>query len=600
MSDAIEALLNSATDALRQRRLDQCITDCEQALSLLSSTDRRVPEALSLMGTAKVQMGNRAGIAEIQKAVSLDPQEPQFHMALGQALLGIGELDAAEAPLMQAWRLSRNHPAAATLLGKCLIASNKAFEAVQILGPLVEAGQASPSQIRLFAEARFNSGDIYGAKDVFSELYGAEGPLTQTDQLQFARISMALRDYQEAGELITKVLADNPASIDARVSALRLADWQDQTQVLDEHCAALAQSGRARPDAMSLVVEHAPDLNHDLISSVEALLADNAARLEEQANLGLAYALRLDREKRYDEAWQVAQTANACLAKHFGRLQTPERRAEKLATDRKHLQNAIALLKETAAAPAMPSGQQFIYLLGAPRSGSSLIQSVVAAPDGVTSIGERTSLYPYLAKAAEMGMSADGFSSYRDQLAQADLAGLARQKVAGKQLVDKTPHHLYVAGLLDRIHPGAQFVQVLRNAGDVALSMLLRPFSAAFEEATSLDALADMLEFRLEARTAWIDAGLHIPAFSYDAFVADPHDQGQRLFGLVGLDWKADYLDPSARPEPVQTFSSRQVRKPIRPASIPHWKAYQAFAPNAFARLEDISAAQNAITDTNL
>ena len=128
-------------------------------------------------------------------------------------------------------------------------------------------------------------------------------------------------------------------------------------------------------------------------------------------------------------------------------------------------------------------------------------------------------------------------------------------------LVEKTPHHMYVAGLLERVNPGSRFVNVLRDAGDVALSMFLRPFSAHFPESSSLDALADTLALRMEVADAWREAGLNVKAFSFDAFRASPEPQGEKLFGHLGLNWSPDYLD--------QKYMLRQNRigrimKPLR------------------------------------
>ena len=244
-------------------------------------------------------------------------------------------------------------------------------------------------------------------------------------------------------------------------------------------------------------------------------------------------------------------------------------------------------------------GGRFIYLIGAPRTGSSLLQSILAAPADVVSLGERAALYAYLRDASSRDMDASSFQRLANDLHKAERAGLERQGKLAPVLVDKTPHHAFVAGLLERVNPGARFVQVFRDAGDVALSMFLRPFPKFFAEATDLDAIADLLQFRLKLSEGWREAGVDILPFSYEAFTQDPKKEGRRLFDAVGLGWDELYLDPSARPDAVPTFSSRQVRKPITARAVPHWQSYKEFAPAAFSRLAEISDAQKAITDAN-
>ena len=600
MSDQAEQLLNQAVDALQNGKAALSIALSDQALALLQRGDSRVPEALSLRGTAKSSQRDLSGFDDLRQSIALDPKEPQFHMALGQALFAHGRTQEAEAPLFQAFQLSRGKPVVANLLGRCLIQNGKAFQAVQVLGPSIEAGRATAGMIKLFAEARFHSGDIYGAKDVFDQLYGATGPQTVEEKLQLARICMALRDYPAAQALIDDILRIEPRSVEAHVSALRLADWLDQPDRLSEQCDWLSKNGGDRFDALTLVIEHAREFTPALAGRVEAALKAQLAPGDEFASLGLAYALRLDREKRFDQAWSIAQDTNQRWAEHRGLLQTEETRRARRKADQGRLETALRLFQADAGEARSAEKAGFIYLIGAPRTGSSLIQSILAGPEGVESVGERTSLFPYLWEAVQHGMSEAGFASYRAKLAAADQAGLARQGVTGRTLVDKTPHHLYVAGLLERINPGARFIQVLRDAGDVGLSMFLRPFSTAFPEATDLHTMADVLSFRLEARQRWVDAGLPISVFSYDGFTQAPEAEGERLFRLAELDWNEAYLNPNARPEPVQTFSSRQVRKPISARQVPHWKSYEMFAPDAFERLSSVTDAQNAIIRTNL
>tara|TARA_B100000678_G_scaffold284661_1_gene286584 strand:+ start:52210 stop:54018 length:1809 start_codon:yes stop_codon:yes gene_type:complete len=599
LSDAAETLLNGALEALQRGDVATCEASSSKALELLSKGDARIPEALSLRGTARLGTSSEAALADLEDAVKLDPKEPQFLLALGRGLMSLGRFADAETPLAKAFQISKGNPAAAMAYGRCLIALNKSFQAVQMLGPLLEAGRATPNIAKLFAEARFQSGDIFGAKDVFAQIYGAEGPQSSAEHLQMARIEMALRNYDDANAHIDQILTKEPRSVDARISALRLADWQDRPDAIAEHIEVLSQYGDERYDALSLVVEHAENLDDGLIAKAGRLLDEPAGHADDQASLGLALALRFDREGRFDDAFRLASKVNGWLSQARGHDHSPEARAAVLETARKKLSTALDIFKSTSDLIPDRSGPSFIYLLGAPRTGSSLIQSVLASPDGVTSVGERTSLYPYLAEITQTGMTPQGFVSFVGQLHQADKAGLNRIGVETSRLVDKTPHHLFIAGLLERVHPGATFVQVFRDAGDVALSMFLRPFSHAFGEATDLNALADLLAFRLEVREAWRAAGLKIDAFSYDRFVRQPAEEGKALFKRIGLEWDESYLDPAQRPEAVPTFSSRQVRKPISAPKIPHWSHYRSFAPEAFDRLAEITSAQNQITGQN-
>lgn len=599
MDDEIEALLDSATTALQEGRLTDCETECTEALAQLPQGDRRVPEALCLRGSARVRYAPEAGMEDLSEAVRLDPAEPQFEMALGQAFLTLGDIAQAEGPLSAAFRQSRGHPAPTLLYARCLVALDKAFMAEQILGPLVTSGKAGPAIVRVFAEAKVQNGDVFGGRDILSQLFGGDRPEKNADRLQLARLDLSLRDYDTARENIEAILKDDPSSIDARISAIRLMDWTDDADGLRNHLEELIRQKPDRADALGLIIDHSAELPPETIETLEKRLSASESMTEEEGSLGFALALYFQRKKDFERAWKLASQTNDRVATYRNAIMTPETRQAVLKTHRDQLQRALNLYASSKSVPVAAEESRFIYLIGAPRTGSSLLQSIIAAPEGVASLGERAALYAYLRDATSRDMETGSFERLIGDLHTAERAGLARQGRLAPVLVDKTPHHVFVTGLLERVNPGARFVQVFRDAGDVALSMFLRPFPKFFAEATDLDSVADLLEFRMELYAAWRDAGVDILPFSYETFTHAPEAEGARLFDALELDWQASYLDPSARPEAVPTFSSRQVRQPVKVKAKRAWKDYQSFAPEAFARLAEITEAQYEIVRKN-
>lgn len=600
MSDVVEKLLNSAVEALHTGNHTVCMSLTSQALQELAPGDRRIPEALSLRGTARLRFDPAAALEDLQQAVQLDPKEPQFKTALGQAFVSLGRLDEAKAALGQAWQLSKGHPVVTDLLARVLLQKGEAFQAVQLLGPLVQSGRAKTSHIRQFAEALYHSGDIYGARDVLLQLYGPSGPQTATDRLQLARIEMALRDYEAADTHLKALLKEEPDHVSALMSSVRLMDWLGDQDKQNEYVKRLGFHADGNPEALSIIVDHSAHLPSERLAAFTRLVTDTPVMTEEIAVLGFSLALYFDRRKEFDRAFEIASSTNERLAASRGAVQTADAIQASYQKTLRHIKNAGRLYREVQPVPKTADSPDCIYLIGAPRTGSSLIQSVLAAPEGIKSVGERGALFPYLNDAVERDIEEGAFRRLIAELAVADVAGLKRFGPVQKRYIDKTPHNLYVAGLLQKINPEAQFVKVFRDAGDVALSMFLRPFSSFFPEATSLDSLRASLRTRLDVFEFWAAEGLQIHPFSYEAFTEAPGEQGQKLFGLVGQEWNDAYLDPALRPDAIPTFSSRQVRQCIQAKTSPHWQSYREFAPDVFDHLGEITAAQNAITNTKV
>ena len=575
MSADVEHLLAAALKALEEDDAGQVEAHTNHALETLADNDPRRPRAISIRGAGRMLSDSEAGLRDMAEAAQLAPSDADVQKAYGDALLTVQMFREAEAPLGRAVQLSSGHPDFVASYCQCLLELKKTQLALQILDRVLKANRATQSVMRVYSQALYQNGDIYSARDVLNHLHGETGPKTEDDRTRLARIELSLREYEPARRLLDATLAENPGSLKARLMSVTLADWTNDQDALSEHVDYLQQNWRSEPDAMAHIVEHGNELSDNIIAEAEALFQRDGGSLDDgRISLGYALSLHFDRTKQFDRAWKQACATNELFARHFNLEQTGAVRAQQAEITKRRLKTALRLYSETAD-EARPAGEfQYIYLVGSPRSGSTLLQSILAAPDGIGSIGERTSLYPYLAFATERDAPTAEFSQLAARLGQAESAGLKRMGVTDPLLVEKTPHHLYVAGLLDRVNPGARFVNVLRDASDVALSMFLRPFSAHFPEATSLASLADMLEMRMEVANAWRDAGLEMSAFSFDAFRASPEIEGEKLFSALKLDWRSDYLDPSSRSDAVTTFSARQIRKTIQSPKAPHWQSY--------------------------
>jgi tetratricopeptide (TPR) repeat protein len=587
----VDGLLDEAITALETGEITTCETNTTEVLNVLLPGDSRIPEALALRGTVRMRYDQSAGLKDLREAVRLDTSEPQLQMLLGEALLAENEAGEAENYLSRAFRLSRGHPAAANAYGRCLIRLGKAFQAVQTLGPLVERGNAPATIVRLYADAQFESGDVSSARDVIIQLYGSDGAQTPEEQLQLIEFDLSLGNIGAAREAVETLLNKNSKSVNARLSVIRVMEKSGDTAGLQEHISVLASLDTDRPDALAMLIKHSETLS-DIQLDAALYRYQSADRMtEELADLGYALGLWFDRTKAYDRAWDVAGDVNSRIATYRGSTQTPQRRAEELRSQNRRLEQAIRLFEETPQPGAEAQECRYIYLTGAPCTGSPVIQSVLTAQSEVVSSGDRSALYAYLRDATERNMSAPGFAGLASQLAVAETARLTRLEKQARVIVDKTPEHAYIAGLLARVHSGSKFVNTFRNAGDTALSIYLRPFSRRFGEATDIEAIAANLEFRLLAHKRWVEAGLEIFPLSYEAFAQERGRLGRELNDLTGMVWSEKYLEcaPQINMTTEVTSSGANQGK---------WKAYQSFAPDVFARLADISAAQNMVIDS--
>lgn len=589
MADQIDQALDAAVQLTQSGNPKAALDTLRRVFEVLGPNDRRYPEALSLRGTAGLLLGHREALEDIKKACALDPDEPAFQISLGQGAAMVGMPIVAENAFTEACKLSRGHPAAVDKLAEFYVSRQEFHKALSVLEPIVQSGQAAPVLIKRFAEALYLTGDTFRSRDALAQKDRIVEP-TSEDRLRLARLDMELRSYEDARTGLDALLARDPGNIQGHMSYVRLAGWQGDWDALNTHADWLATNAFDNPEALALLLDHDRIGRH--LGGAETRAKTGTGSPELDAVLRFSLALYHHRAKRFDQAFAIAQHANVELARSRGQEMSPEARRRRQLQDLHRLETAVSVYNLGQMGQPDPS-RRFIYLIGAPRTGSSLLQSIIAAPEGVTSLGERGSTLHHLNSVTEQNIVPADWAILANQLQAGDLAGLDRQGLSGPLFVDKTPHHLFVAGLLNRVHPHSTFVNVVRDAGDVAVSMFLRAFPEQFPEATCLEALADHLAFRIEVENRWRNEGLPIHKVHYEAFCDAPADHGAGLFKRIGLTWNERFLDPSARPDAVPTFSSRQVRQPIKPVTRHAWEDYYVFAPDAFERLAEVTAAQS-------
>jgi tetratricopeptide (TPR) repeat protein len=221
-----------------------------------------------------------------------------------------------------------------------------------------------------------------------------------------------------------------------------------------------------------------------------------------------------------------------------------------------------------------------IFVTGMPRSGTTLIEQIIAAHSQVTSIGETG-----FAPAAVERLMRDG-TGYKGV---ADIAGQLRSAVADKyradvmarypatvRTVDKTIQTYLYLGAIKTIIPNAKFLIVQRDPRDNLLSIYRNLFKAGTHRyAYKFEALADhYLSFR-DMVVFWkeqMPSDIYIA--DYDALVCDPEIKAREIIAACDLSWESQCLEFYKSKGAVKTLSLAQVRQPIYKSSQKAWQRY--------------------------
>ena len=223
-------------------------------------------------------------------------------------------------------------------------------------------------------------------------------------------------------------------------------------------------------------------------------------------------------------------------------------------------------------APAV-SDQPLVFICGMFRSGSTLLEQILATHPAMTAGGEldyfQQALPPFprgIITAPPEALPAIG---------QGYLDHLARHFPAGARVINKRPDNFLCLGLLKALYPNVRIINTLRQPLDNCLSLYFQPLAAAQAYANSLlDAGHYYGQYR-KLLGHWRELlGDNLLDVRYEALVENPRDNIAKVLAFLQLEWHEGCLDFHRADNRVRTASVNQVRQPLYAGSSGRWQNY--------------------------
>jgi hypothetical protein len=493
----------------------------------------------------------------------------------------------------------------------------------------------APSDLLRDADARIRAGDHAGAITLYKKFISQHRahPKASAARTRAAQLSIMLGEHDAAAELIER--AGAPARSDplmmytlaqAHIGARRLGPAREALEhalaIDPDHAAAIArmavvlQHQRRWEEALALI-ESADarglgswDLDHafaelapragrvpQAIDRVRARLTETNLRPEARIELEFVQAQLLEKQGEHAAAWEAVTRANALRRRPF---------------DADAYEAAIGKVKAawspgTLAALAPDADKpeprpELVFVVGLPRSGTTLVEQILAAHPDAEGSGE-PAFIDLIAPGVGLSPDADPASIARvrpDRRARAGRDLLARErKAAGGAdgvVIDKQPENDRQLGFLAAAAPGAKVILMRRDPRDVAVSCLFRHFTGGHAWAADPDALARVIAARLDLHAHWLKVmpehapWLHLTVADYERVVAEPEAEARRLVGFAGLAWDDACLKFADRPRMVPTLEPMQAGQGVYTGSVARWKRYEPFAGTWMQRLGETAA----------
>ncbi|HYB33717.1 MAG TPA: sulfotransferase [Steroidobacteraceae bacterium] len=505
---------------------------------------RRAPgnaEALRVKGDGLLTRGAYTEAVECyQQLLDLDPRNAVVGNNLGVALCRLGRLREAEAQFRRVIGIRGNYPDVHCNLGNLLRTTGRVVDAEM---PLRRALKLKPTHL----DAQVGLGMT----------------LFLLNRVPEARIFID-KALQVAPRNVAALLA--MGGLEARDGRFAEAEALFKRALEIDPKAAGAWAGLAGLRRMT-------SADGDWLKGAQACAASELEPLEE-ASIRYAIGKYYDDLGEYARAFRSYQRANE-LQREVAQPYDRDARA-RFVDDLVHTYTRERLSHAPLGASdsALP-----VFVVGMPRSGTSLIEQILVSHPSVKGAGE----LPFWSLAARQHEAAirqePPGEALTSKLAAGYLRTLARHAADALRVVDKSPFNSDYLGLIHWVFPNARMIYMQRDPIDTCLSCYFSELPAALEFTMDLSDLAHYYREHRRLISHWrstLPAGtlLEVP---YEQLVADQERWTRRILDFLGLNWDARCLEYQLTEGVVLTASYWQVRQKLYGSSVGRWRNYQKF-----------------------
>lgn len=561
------------------------------------------PEALTNLARAQRAVGDAAAAADnARQAVALAPGLAEAHIQLGRALLDLEDIENAAESCRRAVALAPRSLDAQVNLGAALTR----------LDDYAGAAQAYQAALRLKPD-RVETLTDFGA--VLTKLNHHQDAL-RCHERATALAPKSARAH--AGHAATLKAAQDVAG-SAEACRRSLALEPDNAEILLLLGSNLAALGRFE-EAIAChrrVLELKPDRaearrrmvaageRFETEADMEQLRATATSdTIPPQERIAACFALGSLKDKAgaFDEAFQYIETANRLTrAGHVAEGHVFDRVALTRQVD--EIMDAFSREFIQAAASHADPTELPVFVVGMPRSGTTLVEQILASHALVAGAGELRDIGG-IAIALGFGQPSSDRPEWDPTVAQREAAnylGVLRTCDGNAvRITDKMPDNIFWLGLIACLFPGARVIFCRRDPRDICLSCYFQSFGAGLSWSNDLEDCAFRAQ---EVDRLWRHwqgmLPLRMLELRYETLVGDLEGQSRRLIDFVGLPWDPACLAFHQTARQVMTASLWQVRQPLYASSVGRWRHYRSHLGSLLAGLAGILPAEDGSTDSS-
>ena len=573
-----QALNNLGIIHYDQRKFEDAADFYRRALDVRPE----MAEASNNLGNALRVKGNaEAAMDAYQEALTHREHYPEAYNNLGTMLQADQRFDEAEHALRKAIAQNPTYIEAYNNLANLLAAQKKDIDALRVLSDALKFAPKNPQTLLITAKIQLRRG-AHAAAEQAARLALQDNPDNAEALTVLGQVLHDLDRYDEALEMLKRAVEANPNNPEALnfygvalKSVGRLGEARDYIlkalKLNDGMFGAYAN--------LNDLVDFSSGEGEELFNRMDAIF-QSANNLESDQFLALHFAYG----KALDDRGEHRRALDHYIV--GGRLKRAQLAYNEDETFAFFDAIRAAFPKEVFQNRKYEglSDDRPVFIVGMPRSGSTLVEQILSSHPEVYGAGEVKYLSVALAQLRDRFPSLAKYPPMMEKITPGQLDIVAKKYLAAltagsgnaKRVTDKLLTNYFFVGLIHLLYPKAKFVNTQRDPVDTCLSGFTKLFKDDMPHSYDLTELGRYYTKYRELMQHWeevLPAGV-LTTVRYEDVVADTEKEARALIEFLGLKWEPKCLDFHKSSRPVKTASVAQVRKPIYNTAVKRWKKY--------------------------
>lgn len=581
----------------------------------------------------------------LDAAVTRFPDNAYLYHDLATLHLALSDLDSAEAAFQKAFDLDPSDTENASAFASFLRAAGKFDRAIQVIDAMVEVSKDSSKALLMAGKFYINHYEYQKAIRTLKQSLKMD-PDSLEALSSLGEAFLSLDKEVKAGKVYARILEIDPEYVPAIIGMAitynrmtriaRARDLLDRALALDPenknvllaNALFCFENGEYEESerCYDKVLEK-PGIEKRRALSGKAILFEHTKRFQEAydlfqtlsdeiksaPNLALSYAVVCYRLGYKDKAISILEetlelpmndTVRASILYRLGEFCDKEKDFDKSfsyyqkGADIKNMRHhprldadRISLMIECMSKEKMAEmprsahgGERQVFIVGMPRSGTSLTEQIIHSHSEGVGAGE-LSYVPNIVKNLPQlcgtpkkiyPVCMPFVTQKALDVAASQYIGILRDQYPDAQrIVDKMPHNFMNVGLIALLFPKAKIIHTRRHPLDTCLSCYFQNFTRGHPYSYTLDNVAHHYKEYLRMMQHWRDVGIEMLEVDYDLLVHDPEPHVRAILEHIGLPWEEQCLEFHKSKRVVRTASYDQVRQPLYTKSAGRWKNYE-------------------------